>query len=362
MTSKLFIANLSGKDEIETFFLIKYMALQDAKDGKKYLNVILTDASGDLEARLWNANEDIAGRIEKNDFVKVRGKLNFFQGRRQFILTEIQKVPESEINRDDYITKSLFDPQIMNDKLLDLVHNLTDAYIRELLIQVLTDQEISRRLKVWPAGKSIHHAYQSGLLEHILSCAELAVTLSRHYQVNVNYVVAGAILHDLCKIFELSDGPNVEYTEEGKLVGHLVKGLEIVDRYASRIPHFPSGMKMHLKHILLSHHGEYAYGSPKIPQTSEAYLVHLIDLMDSKMNSMEMVKKNDSQSGQWSGFVKHMDRIVYKSDLPFYPEMLEERAKPTPVLEKPPRAAKPEQKEIKQSLGKMLEGFKPSKD
>lgn len=359
MTSKLFIADLTGSGEIETFFLVKYMALQEAKDGKKYLNVILTDASGDLEARLWNATDDIAGRIEKNNFVKARGKLNFFQGRRQFILADIQKISENEINRDDYISKSVFDPKTMNDKLLALVNNLTDAYIRELLNHVLNDQEISRRLKLWPAGKSIHHAYQSGLLEHILSCAELAVTLSRHYQVNENYVVAGAILHDLCKIFELSDGPNVEYTEEGKLVGHLVKGLEIVDKFASQIPHFPSGMKMHLKHILLSHHGEYAYGSPKIPQTSEAYLVHLIDLMDSKMNSMEMVKKNDSQSGNWSGFVKHMDRIVYKSDLPFYPEMFEEKA----TLDKPQKSERQplgQAVEVKQNLGKKLEGFKIS--
>lgn len=359
MTQKIFIADLSGKDEIETLFLVKYLALQEAKDGKKYLNVVLTDASGDLESRLWNASEEIASRIQKNDFVKAKGKLNQFQGRRQFILSDIAPVPESEVNRDDFIMKSSFAPEAMFARLLAVVNNLTDAYIRELLVQVLADQEIARRLKTWPAGKTIHHAYQSGLLEHILSCTELAVTLSRHYQVNDNYVVAGAILHDLCKIFELSDGPNVDYTEEGKLVGHLVKGLEIVDKFAGRIPNFPSGTRMHLKHILLSHHGEYEYGSPKIPQTSEAYLVHLIDHMDSKMNALEMVKRADAQTGNWTGFVKHLDRIVYKTDLPFYPEMLEERApKTAPPPATRPQPTKAEPREIKQNLGKMLEGFK----
>lgn len=347
MTTKIFISDLNGKDEIETLFLVKYLALQEAKDGKKYLNVVLTDASGDLESRLWNADEEIASRIQKNDFVRAKGKLNLFQGRRQFILSEILKVAESEVNRDDFIAKSAFNPEKMFQELLGIVGDLNDAYIRELLQLVLRDQEIARRLKTWPAGKSIHHAYQSGLLEHILSCAQLAVGLSRHYGVNHNYVVAGAILHDLCKIFELSDGPNVDYTEEGKLVGHLVKGIEIVDKFAGRIPHFPSGTRMHLKHILLSHHGEYEYGSPKIPQTSEAFLVHLIDLMDSKMNALEMIKRTDSQTGHWSGFVKHLDRIVFKGDLPFYSEMIGDKA---PASER--------SGELKQNLGKILEGQK----
>lgn len=344
MTKKIFIADLHGREELETLFLVKYMALQEAKDGKKYLNVVLTDASGDLESRAWHGAEDIAGRITRGDYVRAKGKVNLFQGRRQFILSDIAKVEAAEVNADDFVMKSNSSPDLMFHRLKQLVGQLSDYYIRELLLLALSDQEISRRLKLWPAGKSIHHAYQSGLLEHILSCAELSQLLSRHYQVNENYVVAGAILHDLCKIYELTDGTNVEYTDEGKLVGHLVKGVELVEKFASEIPHFPSGVKLHLKHVLLSHHGEYEYGSPKIPQTSEAYLVHLIDLMDSKMNSMEMVRRHDNQQGPWSAFVKHLDRIVYKPELPFYPEPVGERERPTPG----PKSA----------LGKQLEGFK----
>ena len=345
MAPKIFIADLHGRDEVETLFLVKYMALQDAKDGKKYLNVVLTDASGDLESRAWHGAEDIVARIAKGDFVRAKGKINMFQGRRQFILSDIDKVLETEVNRDDFVMKSANSPDQMFERLKNIVGNLSDAYLRELLKQILADQEIARRLKIWPAGKSIHHAYQSGLLEHILSCTELSVILSKHYQVNENYVVAGAILHDLCKVFELSEGPNVDYTDEGKLVGHLVKGLEIVDKFAAKIPHFPSGLKMHLKHILLSHHGEYEYGSPKIPQTSEAYLVHLIDMMDSKMNSLDMIRRMDTQAGSWSGFVKHLDRTVFKPELPFYPEMVGDRPQVSPA-------------EIKTGLGKQLEGFK----
>ena len=360
---KIFVSDLQGKEEIESVFLVKIFNTMEDKSGKKYFNMILTDASGDLEARLWNYSVEVEKSVAKNNFVRVRGKVNFYQGRRQFIVTQITKVDAKEVNEDDFVMKATQDPEIMFKKLLQIVDGLSDVYIRDLLRNILHDGEIARRLKTWQAGKSIHHAYKSGLLEHILSCTELAVNLSRHYRVNDNYVVAGCILHDLCKIYELTDGLNVDYTEEGKLVGHLVKGLEIVDRFAYKIKNFPHHMKMHLKHILLAHHGEYEYGSPKIPQTSEAYLVHLIDMMDSKMGALDVIKKTDSNTGNWSGFVKHLDRIVYKSDLPFYPEYIteesyeEERPEPKFQPQAPVKKSQPSA-EPKTSLGKMLGGLK----
>ncbi len=359
---KLFVSELQGKEEIETVFLVKIINCMEDKSGKKYFNIILTDATGDLESRLWNYSAEIEKNILKNDFVIARGKLNFYQGRKQFVISQLSKLSDKEVNMDDFQMKASQDPEVMYKKLLAIVDNLTDVYIRDLLRNIITDGEIARRLKTWQAGKSIHHAYKSGLIEHILSCTELAIHLSKHYRVNENYVVAGCILHDLCKIYELTDGINVEYTEEGKLVGHLVKGLEIVDRFAYKIRNFPHYTKMHLKHILLAHHGEYEYGSPKIPQTSEAFLVHLIDLMDSKMGSLDIIKKTDSQTGHWSGFVKHLDRIVYKSELPFYPEYVPDE----PSEEKPNTFSHPQgnhksashRAEPKTSLGKMLANVK----
>lgn len=356
--TKLFISDLQGKEEIESLFLVKIFNTMEGKDGKKYFNLILTDASGELESRLWQYNAEIEKNVTKGSFVRVRGKLNFYQGRKQFIISQLEKVSQNEVNLDDFVMKASADPELMYKKLLQIVDNLTDVYIKDLLRNIITDGEIARRLKTWQAGKTIHHAYQSGLLEHILSCTELAVTLSRHYKVNDNYVVAGCILHDLCKIYELTDGVNVEYTEEGKLVGHLVKGLELVDRFSYKIKNFPHYLKMHLKHILLSHHGHYEYGSPKIPQTSEAYLVHLIDLMDSKMGTFDLIKKTDSSTGNWSGFVKHLDRIVYKSDLPFYPEYISDTPDDRPVAPQPQSKGRPAAPEPKTSLGKMLGGFK----
>lgn len=358
--TKLFVSDLQGKEEIESVFLVKIINALEDKSGKRYFNIILSDSTGDLESRLWQYSTEVENTITKNSFVQVKGKLNFYQGRKQFIINQIQKLDQDKVNLDDFIMKSSEDPEIMYKKLLKIVDGLSDVYIRDLLRNIVTDGEIARRLKIWQAGKTIHHAYKSGLLEHILSCTELALTLSKHYRVNENYVVAGCILHDLCKIYELSDGMNVEYTEEGKLVGHLVKGLEIVDRFSYKIKNFPHYLKMHLKHILLSHHGEYEYGSPKIPQTSEAFLVHLIDLMDSKMGAMEQIKKSDSTTGHWSGYIKHLDRIIYKTDLPFYPEYVQDED----VKENhEPKKNYPSKQhhnnlEPKTSLGKMLGSFK----
>lgn len=350
--NRIAVADLRPKEDAESTFLVKVINLMTAKDGKKYLNVILTDATGDLESRVWTNAETIYDQIDKGSFVRVAGKVNLFQGRKQFVIQDIVKISESEINRADYVAKSDQDPEQMYTELCNIVENLDDVYIRDLLTNIVTDKEIARRLKKWQAGKSIHHAYESGLLEHILSCANLAVHLSPIYKVNKNYVVAGAILHDLCKIYELTDDLNVEYTEEGKLVGHLVKGVELVDKYAYRIKDFPYQTKLHLKHILLSHHGEYAYGSPKIPQTSEAMLVHMIDLMDSKMHTFASIKKSDNNTGHWSSYVNHLDRIVFKGELPHHPSYVE--AQPSGHKSNQPSKRKHHDKELKQSLGAAL--------
>lgn len=360
------VVELKPKEEIESVFLVKYLNLCEARDGKKYLNIILSDSTGDLEARVWNEAEELSKTVEKGCFVRVKGKANIYMGKKQFIVADCQICPSEEVDKSEFIPKASQDPEAMFPQLKQIVEGLEDVYIRQLLLNVLGDKEIERRLKIWQAGKSIHHAYQAGLLEHILSCSQLALSLSAHYKVNASYVVAGAILHDLCKIYELTDGANVEYTEEGKLVGHLVKGLEIVDKYSYRINNFPYQSKLHLKHILLSHHGYYEYGSPKVPQTSEAMLLHLIDHMDSKMHAFETVKRSDQNTGRWSGYVKHLDRIIYKDELPTFTEFLPEETSTQNNKER--RDSKPKgqgkkrhEKEVKQNLGALLKDFKVEK-
>lgn len=356
MNKTQYISQINPKDDLLSPFMVKYIATALGKDGKSYLNVILADKTGELEARKWQGAELAVSKIRAGDVVAVEGKVNLFQGRMQIIIQDFSKLEDNQFVLDDYIQKAGDAPEKMYNELLAIVDSLEEVYIKDLLKAILHDREISRRLKRWQAGKSIHHAYQSGLLEHILSCSKLANTLSIHYRVNRSYVIAGCILHDLCKIYELSEGPVVEYTEEGKLIGHLVQGLEVIDHFASSIENFPLSVKHHLKHILLSHHGEYAYGSPKLPHTSEAYLVHLIDLMDSKMNSFEQVKSSDSNLGAWSNFVKHLDRIVYKNELPSFTKYLNDSKNETHSVQSPA-----EKNAAKTTFGKLLTDFKVDK-
>ena len=342
MIKTQFIENLSPKDDILSPFLVKFIATAVGKDGKAYLNVILADRSGEIEARKWQGAELALSKIKAGDIVSVSGKINLYQGRAQLIIQDMAKLESNQFKLEDFVQKAGSAPEKMYQELLTIINSLEEVYIRDLLKLILSEHEISRRLKVWQAGKSIHHAYQSGLLEHILSCTQLAQFLCSHYKVNRSYVIAGCILHDLCKIFELTEGPVVEYTDEGKLIGHLVGGVELIEEYSRKIKNFPLSVKNHLKHILLAHHGEYEYGSPKIPHTSEAYLVHLIDLMDSKMNSYQQIKAQDSNIGAWSGFVKHLDRIVYKNKLPSFTTYFEEENHKAPST----------------AMGKLLSDFK----
>ncbi len=358
--SRVSVKDLKVKGSVSEVYLIKYCSLMSSRDGKKYLNIIFSDSSGQIEGRAWNHAEEINNNCSKGDFARVEGKVNAYQGRKQLIVSKITRVNKSEVQISDFVHSSSFDPEEMYQKLEKIVDGLDDFYIKLLLQNILSDQEIKRRLKVWQAGKTIHHAYQSGLLEHILSCTELAVSLSAHYNCNKNFVVAGAIMHDLCKVYELSSGVTVDYTEEGKLVGHLVKALEILDRFSYRIKNFPQNTKLHLKHILLSHHGHYEFGSPKIPQTKEAYLLHLIDLMDSKMGTIDEIVRSDQNTGHWSGFIKHMDRIIFKSELPHYEsELSDDEASQRRSLSQggDKKKNKYVDKDLKQNLGSLLENI-----
>lgn len=347
---KQFINDLRPKIQVNSPFLIKFISEVEARDGRSYLSLILADKSGEMEGRKWNEASKDAESFKSGDIVLIQGKVNLFQNRQQIIVQDILPLNQEKLQREDYIFKAKTEAEIMFSQLIDLVNSLEEVYIRDLLLSLLHDNEISRRLKTWQAGKTIHHAYESGLLEHILSCSKLGVFLSDFYQVNKSYVLAGCILHDLCKVYELTEGPNVEYTDEGKLVGHLVKGVELLEFYSTKIKNFPYPQKIHLKHILLSHHGEYEFGSPKIPQTKEAYLVHLIDLLDSKMNAMDSAVRTDSQTGKWTNYIKHLDRVVYKQELPSYKNYIDSQKASTTQT--------PKGSEGKGKMAELLKDFK----
>ncbi len=321
LEKKEFVNNYQAKDEVKSIFFVKYIAVMEARDGKNYLNMILADKSGTMEARKWHGALEVRAKVDQGDFVFITGRINQFQNRLQLIVKEIKKVEEDEardLDVDLFYQKSAQRPEKMLEELIEFIVPIKDLYIKDLLSAVLYDAEISAKLKSWPAAKTIHHAYKSGLLEHTLGCTKMAALVSPLYNLNYDFMVAGTILHDLGKLYELKEGPLIDYSDEGRLVGHIFKSVEILSHFCSKFSFFPNDTHMHLKHILLAHHGEYEYGSPKLPATKEAMMVHYIDLVDSKLNAFDTIINNDKNIDHWSSHVKHLNRMIYKDDLPTY--------------------------------------------
>ena len=317
ITAKVFVRDFSEKQTVNSVFLVRDKAYLVGKNGKPYISMFLSDASGSCDSRIWD-NVDIFNETFQNgDIVRVKGQVQIFQGRKQFVVHRLEKAQPNEYNMDDFVTRSARPPEVMFAELLQLVEKMQDRNIRQLVLEVLNDSEVRARLLVSPAAKSIHHAYQGGLLEHILSICGLMTVLHAHYErfgteLKLDLLIFGAIFHDIGKIWELDIDQGISYTDKGKLIGHMVLAVELVEKKASRILGFPEELKDILKHIILSHHGKVEYGSPKLPMFLEAFLVAAIDDLDSKINTIDMFMRSERATGdRWSKYNQLFDRYFF---------------------------------------------------
>jgi 3'-5' exoribonuclease len=331
MKKSLYIKDLkslpetSEKVAIESAFLVKYCATAIGKSGKPYMNLIFMDKTGEIEARIWEDVANYAGQVVKDSFVWVKGRSQSYQGRRQIVVQQIQVLREDEVDVTDYVPESHLDAEGLYAKLLAFVDSMEDPYYKALAEAVLKDDPaISEGFKRAPAAKSIHHAYKTGLLEHVVSIVTLLDGISKHYQrwLDRDLLFLGGFFHDIGKIWELAYERVTDYTTEGRLVGHLVMGVELVDRkirelesQEGRLPGaFPEEKKLLVKHLILAHHGKLEYGSPKEPQCLEALVVHMIDDLDSKMNAIGQFIEQDLTAGRWTALNKSYQRYFYKPD------------------------------------------------
>lgn len=310
---KQFIKNLQDKDSVSSVFLVSEKNMMTDKNGKNYLSLLLGDASGSMGARLWEKAQEFAAKFDVGDYVKVRGHVQVFQGRKQMILLEVFRADAELFKADDFIPQSDVPVEALWGELQSLMSEIKDPFISKLTQNVLADDEISKLVKVSPAAKSIHHAYRGGLLEHVVSIAKIMKFFGSHYTfLNLDYLLFGALFHDLGKIWEISSEPGFQYTERGRFIGHMGMGCEIIDRFSANISDFPQTTKDMLKHIVLSHHGKLEYGSPKEPAFLEAYFVAAIDNLDSQINSIFGFLKEEVASGNsWSRLHPQHNRYFY---------------------------------------------------
>ena len=315
------IRQLNDKDAInDRIFLVKDKNLGVGKTGKSFLTLLLGDQTGQIDARLWDNVEESLSKFEIGDLIKVKGLVQIYNQRKQIIVHRLDKVVDASINIDQYkIKEREIDTHALYSELFHFVQKIENMQLKQLVTDCLQDDEIKSRLLNAPAAKTIHHAHRGGLLEHIISICKLMDFVGSHYSyLNKDLLFFGAIFHDIGKVWELDTTPQkqIYYTQAGQLLGHMLLSCELIEKKAQRILGFPEDLKMILKHIVLSHHGQLEYGSPKKPMFPEAMIVAMIDDFDSKVDTMMGFINIERQTGeQWSRYHEGFDRYFMLEDL-----------------------------------------------
>ena len=310
-----FVSDLKPGSRLETSFLVHAKERKTASNGKPYLDLELRDSSGLIKAKVWDCDR-VEQEFEAEDFVWVQGNVEAYRGTPQLVINKVRRCAEDEIDPRDYFPRSSRDPEEMFTVLGARIQRMDDGPLRILLRSVLDDPAIAEKFKLAPAAMSYHHAYLGGLLEHVLSLIELADAVCDHYpSLRRDLVLAGIVLHDIGKIDELSYRRSFRYTTRGQLVGHISMGMEMIGEKIRQIPDFPAGLKDQIDHIVLSHHGLLEFGSPKEPMFPEALVVHLLDNLDSKLESMRAQYVQDKERpGEFTARNPALKRELFKID------------------------------------------------
>ncbi len=309
---KTFVKDIKEKDQVESTFLVTRKDACMSRSGKLYLTLTLMDSTGEVEGRVWEDAEHHTKNFNKNDVVKVKGFAVPYQGGLQINISLIESVPEGEYSLKDYLPSSERDPEEMMVELEGIIDGIRDRYIKALLQEIFRDRDIRERFKLVPAAKSMHHPYIGGLVEHVLSMCRLVRSIGHIYQdLNTDLLLAGAILHDIGKIFEISFKGVFEYTDRGRLLGHINMGVELIEEKIRTIPAFPEKLSTLIKHMILSHHGHLEFGSPKRPKTLEALVLYYIDDLDAKVHCMRFIMKKDTGTS-WSAYNRFFERYIYR--------------------------------------------------
>jgi 3'-5' exoribonuclease len=321
--NRLFISDMQPGVQIEDqVFRVASKDLRTTTQGSLYIHAVLADRTGQIPARLWQATQGIFDGMAEGGFVRVRGRTENYKGNLQFIIDAIRPVDPKEVNLEDFLPRTKKDVEKMWARLLEIMRTVKNEHLLALVAQFVRDEKFVQGFKRAPAAVQFHHAYLGGLLEHTLSVLETALVVAPKYpDLSQDLVLTGVFFHDVGKIAELTYETNFTYTDEGQLLGHLVQAVVWIDRRAEAAARqtgkpFPPDLKAVLQHIVLSHHGEYEFGSPKLPAVPEAVLIHHLDNIDAKMNTLfrEIRESRDDQS-DWTQFIKSMNTRIYKRDV-----------------------------------------------
>ena len=311
----MFVSEIQDRSQVDSVFLVKEKISALARNGKPYLTLHLMDKSGEIEGRVWENVEAIGLLFEKDNFVRLKAKATVYLGKMQLIVSDLARIADSKVALEDFLPEGDRDGAEMLAELSSLVETCSDEHLHRLLRSFFDDPVFLALYRTAPAAKGMHHVYLGGLLEHSLSVARLVDQIMPLYPVlHRDLLIAGALLHDVGKVREMTYLRSFDYTDEGKLLGHISIGVEMIHEKIVQQEGFPVELAMLLKHMILSHHGQYEFGSPKRPKTIEATVLNYLDDLDSKINGIRThMRKELVNQSRWTGYHRLYDRYFYKN-------------------------------------------------
>jgi len=319
--SRRYVNQFGHQEAVNEVFVAADKQLRPNRNGNLYLQVDLSDRSGAIGARMWNATEALYRSFENGDYVRVEGTTQLFQGNLQLILAHITKLDPGEVNEDDFAPLAAVEVDKLMIRLAEILRTLGEPHLRNLAECFLMDEAFLSKFGRAPAGIKHHHAYSGGLLEHVVNLMEVVLRIAPCYpMIDRDLLLVGAFLHDIGKVDELCYERELSYSDEGQLIGHLVMAVHMLDEKIAESEKLsgepmPRETVLRLRHMIVSHHGEYEYGSPKLPMTLEAVALYCLDNLDAKVFAFHQQLRDDPNvDSAWTPYNATMSRKLFKGN------------------------------------------------
>lgn len=317
--TRRYINQLGERDQVNEIYLIADKQLRANRQGNLYLQLRLSDKTGQLTGMLWNATENVANLVESGQYARIVGTVQLYNNQLQMIVTKVERIAADQVDEAEFQTLQSADVDRLARRLAEKLREIRNMHLRNLAECFLVDEAFMAKFTTAPAGVKNHHAFRGGLLEHVVSLMDLCASVAPHYpEIDAELLRMGAFLHDAGKIDELTYEKELGYSDEGQLIGHVVMAVGMIEgkaREAAKLSGepFPRELLLRLQHMVVSHHGEYAFGSPKLPMTMEAMALHFLDNLDAKMHNLKLLLQEDTGGdSHWTSFNAPLGRKFFK--------------------------------------------------
>jgi 3'-5' exoribonuclease len=316
--SRLFVSDIQPQMQVDEVYRIVDRQLRANRQGNLYLLLQLQDKTGTISAMRWNADERLVEKFPKGTFARFQAASQLHNGNLQLIVSQMQSVDSAQVPMEDFESSTRVDVDGLWQSVGNLLTRFQDETLKHVCLSFYEDPQVAEAMRIAPAGIKAHHAYPGGLLEHVVSLMKLALVIASHYDdIDGDMIVAGAFLHDIGKLEEMAFDGELNYTDSGQLLGHLIQGVQMIDRKVAILEATEVSLDratiLRLQHILVSHHGYLEHGSPRIPMTLEALAFHYLDEMDAKLSTARGMIETDRSKDPWTPFNPTLGRKIFKS-------------------------------------------------